>query len=893
MRTLLTSSKDLGANRGSTPGPTPSPSPAKTHKAMMKDPSIPMSTILARFDLTRVLPRALIFDLLVHHSSDPQSIISLIPSVKTYLSSLRPDADIKWDLRFFRFLLPHLGQHHMLALLPCLTEMLLERVDTEWELRIAAGKVDDLALNVQKWVDPFISYLHHFGEPSDRRVVPARLTEASSQTLPVPVLHQVTRIVEYVLGRLATLPSSSDLASESQPHLTKHVLKRLFTRRYLSPELMKILLRHCSDYSLELTPDQWHQCATCALQAGDGKGARRLDRMREKAIEGLKRSQASDVLSSESRTNARQTTDQTDNPAQLSPEDTRRLQQIRKTAHTISEMIIARHGRSFDDLLDALEPHLQQFEVLTEEADDEKYSAFRPDKYSPHTLLRYAWSALVQRTSNDPRTNSEILMEMADTLPGPAFVGHTLTPVMQGLIKRGEPLKAWQIWLELIDRERNAKPSQRGLFIDRVTLGVASEACYLASSLDAAITLVDTWARRPSDPSFTSTDRLAHSVQLDTQNFNILLNQCRMVGSPSIAFRLWQAAIPRYGVYHDDISLNLLLDIARYGSGENDAEGSPVGDRDVFKERLRAMAAQFRFGRARSAWSRGGSDGDEEALAGVDSGPDPVSLALGPTGVLLDPSGGSTSGALSQELPWEAARRIFRQVVFGNWPHLRRCKSPLDVVGHGPLGSFTSFFGTHEPTSEPDTISSQDQPTRRARPSATPLPSTQAQYTHIIPTSSTFRNYIALLGFYNLHAEIPLVLAWMKELGIIPGWSTMCLALLHVCENEGPRRWVRGFGGPPSAPASAPGSGSGSASASDASPDNGDELTSEELARKGRGTGVGLARDEEVVRRWLEDWLGEGMEDNGKGGRRRIVPSEEDVASSRRWLAERRQRLTA
>lgn len=244
----------------------------------------------------------------------------------------------------------------------------------------------------------------------------------------------------------------------------------------------------------------------------------------------------------------------------------------------------------------------------------------------------------------------------------------------------------------------------------------------------------------------------------------------------------------------------------------------------------------------------------EEGTAEVYDAYEDAGFAKGSTSVLLAPPG--NSGAREKEdwrleKPWQMARVIFRQVVLGNWPHLRETRSPLDEVDQSTFDKFTSLFDgdLH--------ILRHVSPNKLRELNQDSLPDPNARYTHIIPTASTFHSYISLLGYYNYPHEIPVALAWMKALSIVPTWFTMRLALMHICEAEGPRRWVRGWG------------------------------------KEGKGR---LVRDEEIMRRWLEEWL--LQEDSGGNGRlgdswTDKVPSEEEVAAFRRMFAERNQRITA
>ncbi|OCF46009.1 hypothetical protein I317_00097 [Kwoniella heveanensis CBS 569] len=874
----------------------------------------------------------------------------------------------------------------MLALLPPISDMFLWKVSEEWESWKREGPIDENRVKaIQRIFDSFLSDLNSFAEVDTpiqkqmRSYVPTAI-----EPLPASVRKEVTRLVHRLIEMLESCPSSSDISKQFR--LNSQILGRLITRRYLSSDLSNILARHVDRRDIHLDVTHWHQFVLTAIEAGNKDD---IARYHGKKAEALLRP---DAVSSESQNRDENQAEQREGKDDsLEVRDVGKNKRLRYVADQISEMVISQDGQTLDELLETLEPYLdvssihpnhievehQHHNSIALESEDEngRYSAFVPRKYNPHSIVQYAWSTLLHRSSRDQNISTGALLNMADTLPSPALIGHTFTPVMHGLVKRGEPLRAWELWLDLIEREKEAslriaksksqahphpRPetvqvdrTREGLFIDRVTLGVATEACYAAThDLQAAVTLVDTWAYKPRFQSHfpdvvdersttSSVPDLTGSIQLDTQNLNILFNLCRLENQFVIAHKLWQAALPRYGIYHDDISLNLLLDIARYSDRDSDLDGQSalgtgamstgVDDGEMFRRRLRAMADEFGFRRRSKTATRSGSEG---SAVGTTEEPETVgsrygssmsdvgvgsqrNLAAGPTSVLLEDDGSIPAGSFNSgkdALPWQRARDIFRQVVLGNWPHLESVKSPLEAAHTGPLESIVSFFGgsndsgrsrsrdgahsSHSPSIEP-----KSERQNLITPDVTTLniPSATCKYPHVIPTSSTFRSYIALLGYNNLHSEIPIALAWMKELGIKPNWSTMCLALLHICEAEGPRRWVKGFGG------------NSSKSKRETQRKQGDVGDDAEGEGQGVGegeeqeaiedrSGYGLARDEEIVRRWLQDWLGHGWEqekDTQNGAnekttkRRRIVPTEQDVAYSRRWLAQRRKRLTA
>ncbi|KAK8858721.1 hypothetical protein IAR55_002950 [Kwoniella newhampshirensis] len=793
---------------------TPILAPSSTLQVLLDDPASDIRTILTALKSDTDLVSAQYLVAILRRPSDPSSIIRLMPSIIHDVAT----RSMEDSRSTFKLLVRHIGQHKMLALLPTIVDLFLRTTDSEME----TGEVRDVE-EIGKWYDEFVSSLRYFGKTTARRQDRQHI-----DPLPSPVRHEVTKIVKHFLDILSRLPSSSD--PEAQPRLPNRFMSRLLVQRYMSPELRRLLLPHTSQHKIQLRPSEWHQFMLSALEEKDFESAHRFHAKKTAAIGRLLDDKnTGDLKFSEREDGATLSTQET-------PLTKAGRAQLKTLVDTIGSLVLTRNGRTWSELLATFEQFL-----LPSNPERPHHHSLQTDK-----LRRYAWSILLSRSSRDRHVKSEALIEMASSMPGSALVGHTLTPVMHGLLQRGAALEAWEIWRDLVQKERDASPSLKGMFVDCVTLGVATEVCHAVTNLDAAVALVDTWAHRPwmSEPNGSTT---ANSIQLDTQNINILLNVCRLEGRPSIAFRLWISALPRYGVHLDDISLTLLIDIARYCT-INREDGKPD---DLFRIRLRQMADEFRLRRKPSE-----KEELDDDFGGKYDAYDSMGFAKGSTAVLLDPPRYAWWDEFPNEKPWQRARRIVRQIVLGNWPHLRNVKSPLDVVQHGAFDSISSFFGgaggghVHRKVDHKEAMEST------TTASTAILPSVTARYTHIIPTSNTFQSYISLLGYFKRHDDIPVVLAWMRSLSINPTWTTLQMALTYICEAEGPRRWIRGWG------------------------ENGE---------------TALVRDEEIMRRWLEEWLGDGYEDDGRGqgGRRKVVPTEGDVAAHRRKLLERKEDLTA
>lgn len=514
-------------------------------------------------------------------------------------------------------------------------------------------------------------------------------------------------------------------------------------------------------------------------------------------------------------------------------------QRRRELFDIVDKMILARSGDSLEHLVQEAES-VSVFGSMGQAppTDGDPNGDDIEDRTDSLIVLtrRYAWSALIDRFARGASASAEDIVEIVEAVPQSALVGATVTPAMHALVRRRHPDKAWALWRDLVALEREATLEDRGQWVDRKTLAVATEACSHVYNLEGAVALVDLWARNPTtkpDP-----DGLSHSIVIDAQNINILLHQCKLSGRPSIAFRLWAAALPRWGVWLNDISLSLLLDTARFAGDSYDPQNAP----DV-RVRLRAIAAELNFRKTRG--------GHHASTMGDWAAYDAAGFAKGGTNVLLDPEDYSWSNEHGRAPPWQVARTMFRNIVLGNWPHLAEIKSPLDITS-GAIASISAFFASRQSRSPRKTSETSPSSNSITPPSPHsspwPLPLTTARHTYIIPSATSFRAYIFLLIHGERYDEIPIALAWMKELGIIPSYNTLSAAILHVSEAQGPRRWVPGWG-------------------------------AEGETR--------LVTDEDILRRWLLEWLGDGKEELG-GNDRVVIPSENDVAAYRRSMIEKR-----
>ena len=685
-----------------------------------------------------------------------------------------PFMPLKQAVQVYSGLIQRMGRHKMFAALDPTVGAFFARMDEAIDARL----VD--AQRLQGLYRPILQAMHGFAEEKERRM-------EQMEPLPKLVRDEVVRIVRRMLDHMGRVPSSSNSRAMA---LDPALLRGLVTGRMMSASLAELLFDHTRRLGVSLAPAVLHQCFIAAAREGNSRLASML-------LEYKTDSSYPDA-------------------GEVEREGARGVRQV---------LLQAQLNPDLDSMLGRLMPHLQARDAGPDTQRGAAAHRSTPTDEEHLQTMRYAWSMLLVRTGQQASVTTAHMLDLYAMMPREALCAHTLTPLMNALIAMDDPDAAWQIWLDALEMEKKSR--QPGLFLDRITLAVATEICGRRDGLDAAVRLVDVHAARvrkvKSKFDLRPSER---KLPLDTQNVNILIREAGSARSPSTAFRLWTASRPRWGARMNGFSLGLLMNAARV------CEYAPPDDPDGFVDdvdtRWRLLLNEMdprRHFRADEAPKK-----NEKYRQYEEDG-----FSKGDAGVLLDPPGYKWYTDYGTYRPWQRARHIFRDVVLYNWPFLSAVKSPLTV--QGALLGFTSWGGS---LATPAPIEH-----------ATTLPLPDAQYMHIIPALGTWQAYIRLLGTFSLVQEIPLALAWMKELGITPDHATMLIALTFVREVEGPRRLIKNW--------TADGGGA-------------------------------LVRDEEILRKWLEEWLGDGTESR-EDSAPSVVPTEDDVWKYRGFMSMKRRRL--
>lgn len=367
-----------------------------------------------------------------------------------------------------------------------------------------------------------------------------------------------------------------------------------------------------------------------------------------------------------------------------------------------------------------------------------------------------SWTSLLGFFSSSSSISADQLVELFSRIRKthpPTTVSYTV--LMRALVSRKAYQRAIGTWHEML---------AEGHPMDIQSLSAVIEACTLAEKQWEAFYILEVVASRGSQEG---TDQPASEdpypkIKLNPAFIATFMENLAHSGRPDVAFMLWDCAELFYGVTLDASALNVLLEIARvvlkyegtfagFWANIRAKRSSPhgasppfhVNDRDEVVESLKLMLEHGTRKKHK------------------------------PTGLWVDVPA------------WQTATKIFYHAVLGNNPKLLHVLPPVtairssrDDIHRHPWVEFIRSVRGPSPMDEASHDVDVNSPASLARLGLYPL---QA-YPNIAPTRMTFHNQIYLLGMCGQAGQIPMVLAWMKELRIIPFEKTIAMALIFWAE---------------------------------------------------------------------------------------------------------------
>ena len=406
-----------------------------------------------------------------------------------------------------------------------------------------------------------------------------------------------------------------------------------------------------------------------------------------------------------------------------------------------------------------------------------------------HSVDIYDWTTTLVSIANDRNITTSQLMRLFENARKktksfrPTIV--TYTVLLRGLLWREAWGEALEVWNQLTDS---------GLVLDRKALTIGVQVLTRAGHPQAAFYLLDSFAIqhlteakhpgiRPHSTKSTSypypapgSEFIPTKVHLAARWINIIVVNEFLVAllrirRPDIIFTIWDNLELLYGVLPDNVTLNILLKAALLAT-------------KMDRESVRGAMAHFTLQAPFHSRHRSVSK-----LEGVDHNREEVAKNI--MAALERPGPPSVVGIWRGRTATEVAREIFRGMVLGNWPPIQHIKAPVSAVRPagkeaGPIAPIVELakslvVGLSRKPAPADADSSGSKrantPDGQGVLDAGAIPS-------VYPTKSTFLAYIKLLGLSSpsYTHEIPLALAWMRHLSILPSRPLLSISLVFWAE---------------------------------------------------------------------------------------------------------------
>lgn len=388
--------------------------------------------------------------------------------------------------------------------------------------------------------------------------------------------------------------------------------------------------------------------------------------------------------------------------------------------------------RYFDALLEHTRTNQSKTNTFPPLVDGVTWSnLFRILSRAVHTVTSADLFAILRRLESSSRGSTS---SSASYVP-PAPTNKIYHSVMDGFFRRSDYRLVLSAWHAFISRR---------LHPDAHIIDVVARAYRALLRPAEALQLLEFHAHRPSiDPPLPRRPNrqrhvappgtpypVPHSVVFDTIPLNNLLVDYSNQGQTTTVWEQFQRFETDFGVLPDHATLTIVISAARAAS---------------------------------AAAGRGYGPGFERIEApGIVAGQ-----------VQSDLWNGRPACEVAERLCWD--------LLETNWPEIaRRVKNPLDVGG-GRRGLFDRILAASSDHSHGGSGGADEGVPLGPFP-ATLRMDRPPLYPFIFPNERVFIALIRLIGFHSSAREIPLVLAWMKELEIQPSKDTIGLAMMYVGE---------------------------------------------------------------------------------------------------------------
>ncbi|KAH9061932.1 hypothetical protein EDB87DRAFT_387525 [Lactarius vividus] len=366
-----------------------------------------------------------------------------------------------------------------------------------------------------------------------------------------------------------------------------------------------------------------------------------------------------------------------------------------------------------------------------------------------------AWAARLMSLSRTRAFSPESLVAFfewshAQRFPFRTHTTLSYTVVLHGLLlKRAYPL-ALEVW------ERYRKHGTRKLRLDPVALGVGVEVLTRSGHPDRALALVDAQRLFAQVPS-----------SVVTRFMRVLA-----ATNPSAALHLWEHMGILYGTAPDAHAFSIMLDAARHATLNGDSLAGAMQE----------LGIPFRVPFSRRPSPTPPPPPPPSSSSSLSRA---RRTSYGQLKRALATSDGDMWGT---ERAWRRAYRIFTNALLAAWPALADVRAPAHAMrasGEGaataPLRDLGRFLVPRSPAEEKDDVVPADDDDDG--PLVLPVHMHGAGYCpSFAPDDATFRAAVLLLGAARAAGEIPLALARMRALGVVPRTRTLAYALVFWAE---------------------------------------------------------------------------------------------------------------
>ncbi|TFK48276.1 hypothetical protein OE88DRAFT_1684953 [Heliocybe sulcata] len=365
------------------------------------------------------------------------------------------------------------------------------------------------------------------------------------------------------------------------------------------------------------------------------------------------------------------------------------------------------------------------------------------------------WTTALAIAVRNPRTDLNKLWHFwsrPDTQSPPHLrpTTATFTVLLKAFHDRKDYAAASEVWSEM--RRRNMP-------LDPKALTVVVQVLTMSGNAHEAFQLMDS---RAAKPALLETKGL---ITLDIGVINALMGAVIRLRRPDIAFMLWHHMEFLYGLKPDEETLNKLLEAAYLGCKLDDSLAGFIANLKLKNPFHRSQEIPLPHPPRKRR---------EAIVARIQE--------------LIKTSTGAR-GLWNGEPAWEAARRIFEQVILGNWPRLNEIRPPAhpvresaDALIESPVMDLARNIirarreRRQQNAAELPAVPVDKPPTIEEKAETVSM---FAPYPQIVPNDTTFRAFIILCGSHGKAGDVPLALAWMRALDIKPRRQTLALALAY------------------------------------------------------------------------------------------------------------------